>query len=127
VLEGRRSSTLYVPVPRATTRNSREDQILAEGAYGTEFQRENEFVNKLRGRIDEWRSQGYPGLTKVSRDLLMYWSDPERPNKLFFCQIEALETIMWVTEVAERAGEAWVKRTQAGERRSEPGSLSLSV
>ncbi len=108
VLEGRRSSTLYIPVPRAKTRSSQEDQILAEGAYGTEFQRENEFVNKLRACISEWRSQGYPGLTKVSRDLLLYWSDSERENKLFFCQIEALETLMWVTEVAERAGEAWV-------------------
>lgn len=108
VLEGRRSSTLYVPVPRAKTRSSREEQILAEGAYGTEFQRENEFVNKLRGHIETWRSQGYPGLTKVSRDLLNYWTDTERENKLFFCQIEALETMMWVTEVAERAGEAWV-------------------
>jgi type III restriction enzyme len=128
VLEGRRSSTLYIPVPRAKTRSKREDQILAEGAYGTELQRENEFVNKLRERIDEWRSQGYPGLTKVSRDLLLYWNDSERENKLFFCQIEALETLMWVTEVAERAGEAWViNDLKQANNEANPGLYRLAL
>ncbi|MEK7073292.1 MAG: DEAD/DEAH box helicase family protein [Patescibacteria group bacterium] len=108
IVEGRRPSALYIPVPRAKTRSRQEEQALADGAYGNELQRENEFVNKIRGRLQAWRLQDYSGLTKVSRDLLLYWKNPDRENKLFFCQIEALETLMWITEVAEKSGDAWV-------------------
>jgi type III restriction enzyme len=91
------------------------------------MQRENEFVNKIRVCVDAWRSQGYPGLTKVSRDLLMYWSDPDRENKLFFCQIEALETFMWVTEVAERSGEAWaINKLRQASAEANPGLYRLA-
>lgn len=108
VVESRRPSAFYIPVPKAKTSKKREEQNLAEGAYGAELQRENEFVNKIRARISEWRTKGYPGLTKISRDLLSYWQDDTRENKLFFCQIEALETLMWINEVAEKNGDAWV-------------------
>lgn len=108
IIEARRPSAFYIPVPRAKTLKKRAEQNVAEGAYGSELQKENEFVNKIRGRISEWRSRDYPGLTKVSRDLLRYWNDETRENKLFFCQIEALETIMWINEVAEKNGDAWV-------------------
>lgn len=108
VVETRRPSAFYIPVPKAKTAKKREEQNLAEGAYGAELQKENEFVNKIRARISEWREKGYPGLTKISRDLLAYWQDDTRENKLFFCQIEALETLMWINEVAEKNGDAWV-------------------
>ncbi len=66
----------------------------AEGAFGNELQKENEFINKVRRKVKEWRENGYTGLTKISRDLLAYWQDETRENKLFFCQIEALETVL---------------------------------
>ena len=34
--------------------------------------------------------------------LLRYWTDPDRERKLFFCQIEALETAIYLTEVAKQ-------------------------
>jgi type III restriction enzyme len=106
-VDGRRKSTLYVPVPRAKEQSKREEQVLADGAYGSELERENVFVNKVRDRLQGWRMSGWPGLTKVSRDLLSYWQDPNRENKLFFCQIEALEALMWLTEVAPKSGDVW--------------------
>jgi type III restriction enzyme len=39
---------------------------------------------------------------------LRYWSNSEREKKLFFCQIEALETIIYITEVAQSYGDAWM-------------------
>ena len=48
------------------------------------------------------------GITKTSRDLLNYWRDETRENKLFFCQIEALETLIFVNEVAEKSGDGWI-------------------
>lgn len=81
---------------------------LAEGAFSAEMQEDNEFINKIRFLINEWRRKEYPGITKTSRDLLYYWQDENRENKLFFCQIEALETLIYLNEVAEKAGETWV-------------------
>ncbi|MEY4731129.1 MAG: hypothetical protein RL681_75 [Candidatus Parcubacteria bacterium] len=108
VLEERRPSTFYIPAPRAKTKQDQLDINLAEGAYGSELQKENEFINKVRAKVKEWRQSGYAGLTKTSRDLLGYWSDESRENKLFFSQIEALETLMYVNEVAEKTGESWI-------------------
>ncbi|MBK6536871.1 MAG: hypothetical protein IPG09_03530 [Ignavibacteria bacterium] len=71
----------------------------SEGAFGSELQKENEFINKVRAKIKQWRENGYVGITKTSRDLLSYWLDDTRENKLFFAQIEALETLMYVNEV----------------------------
>src|SRR3989344_3119237 len=108
VVSSRRPSSTYIPVPRAKTAQRQAEQNTAEGAFGKELQRENDFVNKIRAKVGEWRSQSYPGVTKTTRDLLAYWQDDTRENKLFFCQIEALETLIYINEVAEKAGEHWI-------------------
>lgn len=108
ILEFRRPSSFFMPVPRAKTKEKQIELNLAEGAFGSELQKENEFINKIRKEIKAWRESTYPGLTKTSRDLLSYWTDETRENKLFFCQIEALETLMYLNEVAEKSGSAGI-------------------
>lgn len=108
IIESRRPSSFYIPVPRAKTRQKQLELNTSEGAFGTELQKENEFINKVRTKIKQWRDGGYSGITKTSRDLLSYWRDDTRENKLFFCQIEALETLIYVNEVAEKSGESWI-------------------
>ncbi len=58
-------------------------------------------VNKIRERVDKWRGSGYPGITKVTKELLDYWKRPDRDQKLFFCQLEAIETLIWLIEAPE--------------------------
>ncbi len=108
ILEFRRPSSFYIPVPRTRKRDRQLEMNLAEGAYSEEMQQENEFINKVRAKIKEWRDAGYSGITKTSRDLLFYWRDEDRTNKLFFCQIEAMETLIYINEVAEKSGETWI-------------------
>ena len=63
--------------------------------------------NLVRARVDRWRDAGYPGITATTRRLLSHWRDADaRAERLFFCQIEAIETIIWMTEADEsdRAG-----------------------
>jgi type III restriction enzyme len=108
ILEYRRPSSFYIPVPRARIRERQLEMNLAEGAFGSELQKENEFINKVREKVKEWRDGEYAGITKTSRDLLYYWRDDSRENKLFFCQIEALETLIYINEVAEKSGENWI-------------------
>ncbi|MCX6819623.1 MAG: DEAD/DEAH box helicase family protein [Candidatus Aenigmarchaeota archaeon] len=58
-------------------------------------------VNKIRERVNKWREAGYPGITSITRDLLDNWKNPERETKFFFCQIEAIETLIWFIEAPE--------------------------
>jgi len=65
-------------------------------------------VNQIRPRVKAWREAGYPGVTSITRRLLDHWRDPEAFDArcFFFCQLEAVETLIWLTEApaAERVG-----------------------
>lgn len=127
ILKFRRPSSFYIPVPRAKTKEKQLELNVAEGAFGSELQKENEFINKIREKVGSWRRNGYPGLTKTSRDLLAYWQDETRENKLFFCQIEALETLMYINEVAEKSGENWIiNQLKQASTEANPGLYRLA-
>lgn len=57
-------------------------------------------VNQIRPRVQAWRSAGYPGITGITRRLLEHWYDPDQREgrRFFFCQLEAIETLIWLTE-----------------------------
>jgi len=57
-----------------------------------------ELVNTIRERVKEWRERDYPGVTSITRSLLKHWNNPDRERKLFFCQREAAETLIWLVE-----------------------------
>lgn len=63
-------------------------------------------VNRIRERVTAWRVAGYPGVTGTTQRLLDHWRDPEREKPFFFCQLEAIETLIWLSEApaAERQG-----------------------
>jgi type III restriction enzyme len=65
-----------------------------------------DLVNTIRLRVKNWREQDYPGVTSVTRQLLKHWNNPNRVRKLFFCQREAAETLIWLIESspAEKQG-----------------------
>jgi type III restriction enzyme len=61
-------------------------------------------VNQIRERVNEWRAEGYPGITVVTRQLLEHWHDREqRTNAFYFCQLEAIETLIWWIEAPANA------------------------
>ncbi|MBX6370276.1 MAG: DEAD/DEAH box helicase family protein [Rhodospirillales bacterium] len=55
-------------------------------------------VNRIRERLAEWRAQGYPGVTRTTLELLRYWRRDGRATRLFFAQLEAAETVIFLTE-----------------------------
>ena len=61
---------------------------------------ELELVNKIRACVKTWRENNYPGITNTTRRLLEHWHDKSaRPdNPFFFCQIEAIETLIFLAE-----------------------------
>ncbi len=71
-----------------------------EGDYGTHL------VNLIRKEVSIWKKEGYKNTTRVTKELLMFWfNNPDRHaiKKLFFAQQEAIETAIWLNEVAERS------------------------
>lgn len=67
----------------------------------------NDFVNQLRDEVCGWREAGYPGTAVVTRRLLEWWfeRDEERgatAKRFFFCQQEAVETVIYLYEVQGR-------------------------
>jgi type III restriction enzyme len=65
-------------------------------------------VNRIRPRVKAWREAGYPGVTGTTLRLLQHWRDAElwEERRFFFCQLEAIETLIWLPEApaGERQG-----------------------
>jgi type III restriction enzyme len=97
--EGRRPAGYYRRLLR--TRARTEGRALAVEEF-TELKE----VNRIRERVKSWREHGYRGVTRTTRDLLHHWWREERERRLFFCQLEAAETIIWLVEASppERQG-----------------------
>lgn len=83
--------------------------------YGTHV------INLCRKEIGKWRDEKYPNTTRVTKELLLFWFlNPDRhPTKqLFFAQREAVETAIWLNEVAERsnAGQNILNKIRDGQQ-----------
>jgi type III restriction enzyme len=89
--DGRRLAGYLAPSPDQTLRIT-DDLIPLET------------VNDLRSRVRQWRDDGYAGSTMVTRDLFRHWFDDDRRltnTRPFFCQQEAVETIIFLTEAPD--------------------------
>ena len=56
-------------------------------------------INALRKDVDRWREAKFRGASIVTKDLLNHWASQDRFRRLFFCQREAVETIIYLAEV----------------------------
>ena len=77
-----------------------EDMLAAE-------EQQNDFVNALRDEVREWREGGWQGTAIVTGKLLEWWFDRDEERtanhqRFFFCQQEAVETVVYLYEVQRR-------------------------
>jgi len=104
--QGRRPASYYFRVPEHARRGRRqggEPDLFGEAEVGQE--EELALVNLLRQRVAAWRKgeltgREYDGASNVTRELLSLWNSEERMQRLFFAQIEAAETIIFLNEAA---------------------------
>jgi type III restriction enzyme len=72
-------------------------------------------VSQIRERIKEWREgnaaeniQPYAGVTGITKRLLEHWHNPEEreARRFFYCQLDAIETLIWLSEApaAQKVG-----------------------
>ncbi len=107
IIDGRRTSSYFVPIAKPKKMGSKQLQFDTE--WTKDRIEENKLVNDIRRRVAMWRKGGYVGVTPTTARLIAYWTDPAREKKLFFCQNEALETAIYVAEVAKKYGDAWIE------------------
>src|SRR5664280_489828 len=55
-------------------------------------------VNDIRERVRRWSEAGHPGASRTTLDLLRHWQAPGRERPLFYCQLEAADTAIWLAE-----------------------------
>jgi hypothetical protein len=76
-----------------------------------ERREQNTLINDIRREVERWRASNWNGVTPYTRKLLMHWAPgPHREDPVLFCQREAAETAIFLTEIAGRHGTADYRR-----------------
>ena len=117
VIAARRKAEFITPIPQPRKRKGKSEQaeiVFDEGkglsAEKQQYDPTSAVINELRYFVDQWRDLKNPNDWNVTPDtqrLLQHWrSHPFNDVRPFFCQIEAVETAIWLTEVAPQSGKA---------------------
>ena len=140
ILEQRRRAEFITPIPKPRKRRKAAAQDVLEFADRTGVSTTAQqydptpIINELRGHIDRWRALPNPGdwqVTPETARLLRHWRRHRFSGiRPFFCQIEAVETLIWITEVAPRAGrraKTFLDHLDAANAGANPGLSRLAL
>jgi type III restriction enzyme len=117
ILESLRRSAFVTPVPKPRKRRradaTKQSELLFKDDEGISTPQQqydpNTIINEIRQYVDQWRQLPNPDQWQVTPEtgrLLHHWRHYPFPGiRPFFCQIEAVETAIWLAEVAPRQGE----------------------
>ena len=114
IVEKRRRAEFITPIPKPRKRKApaAQQQIVFDEGKGISTVAQQydptPIINELRQQVDQWRSLPSPNTWQVTPEtarLLQHWRQhPFAGVRPFFCQVEAVETAIWLTEVAPQAG-----------------------
>ena len=139
IIEHRRSAEFITPIPKHRKRKgvvTQEQMVFDEGeglSTRTQQYDPTPIINELRGHVDKWRIISNPANWQVTPEtarLLQHWRhhlfSGIRP---FFCQIEAVETAIWLTEVApnDKAGKVFIEHLANANNDANPDLMRLAL
>ena len=142
IIDRRRGAEFITPIPKPRKRNGQSKQqqlafVLDEGkGLSTEEQQYDPTgnINQIRSYVDQWRQISDPNNWKVTPEtarLLHHWRIYQYAGtRPFFCQVEAVETIIWLTEVAPSSGQkekAILERMKNANNDANPELLRLAL
>ncbi|MBD3338440.1 MAG: restriction endonuclease [Candidatus Lokiarchaeota archaeon] len=115
IISKRRRAEFITPIPKPRKRkgSNAQQQIIFDEGKGLstaeqQYDPTSEMINKIRSHVDEWRKESNASNWKVTPEttrLLQHWRHHKFNNiRPFFCQIEAVETAIWLTEVVPNLG-----------------------
>lgn len=139
IIERRRRAEFITPIPKPKKRKTSDYQqvlVFDEGkgisSAGQQYD-PTPIINALRRRVDQWRAIPNPsdwGVTPETARLLQHWRHhPFSGIRPFFCQIEAIETVIWLTEVApnEREGKGFLDHLTNANHDANPELMRLAL
>ena len=140
-IAGRRRSELITPVPKPRKRRNKSDQkqvkmdLHSGDGISSDEQEYNPtpIINEIRFRVAGWRSlpsQTDWGVTPATARLLQHWRHHDFQGiRPFFCQIEAVETIIWLTEVArtQKTHKRFWDHIQGANEQANPEMIRLAL
>src|SRR2546426_1649320 len=116
IIERRRRAEFITPIPKPKKRKAsaaQKEMVFDEGkGLSTAAQQYDptSIINELRRHVDQWRALPHPNQWQVTPEtarLLQHWRHHDFGSiRPFFCQVEAVETVIWLTEVAPQARKA---------------------
>ncbi len=139
-VHGRRRSELITPVPKPKKKTRKaaagqasmdlysEDGIVLEEEYNP-----TPIINEIRQHVTTWRDapESVWGVTPTTARLLKYWRTGENFQSIrpFFCQVEAVETLIWLTEVARktRAHKKFWGHIEGANEQANPDLIRLAM
>jgi len=142
IVDARRAVRFITPIPkprkrkRAKQSESQASLVFDEGAgVSTAAQQYDptSIINELRRRVDHWREIKDPsnwGVTPETARLLQHWRHHAFTNvRPFFAQVEAVETAIWLTEVAptDREGKRFLEHLANANEDANPGLPRLAL
>src|SRR5271157_3793830 len=96
LLDGRRPAIVFPPRDQKDSWTTDSKILRPSKLYPSGY--DLVFVNTIRERLESWQQQEYPGVTRTTLDLIKWWTREGREKRLFFAQIEAALTIIFLNE-----------------------------
>lgn len=137
IIESRRPVQFITPIPKPKKRRTTQKELILDEGEGisTEAQQYDPtpIINELRIHVDRWRALPNPHDWKVTPEttrLLQHWRHHEFQSiRPFFCQVEAVETAIWLTEVAPNSakGKRFLEHLEGANELSNPGMPRLAL
>lgn len=139
IIGSRRPAEFITPIPKPRKRKSSEKQssILFDGGKGLSTQEQQydvtAIINGVRDQVEAWRRLQNLNdwqVTPETARLLQHWRHHKFSNtRPFFCQVEAVETAIWLTEVAPntKAGKGFLEHLENANNDANPGLTRLAL
>lgn len=138
IINSRRRAEFITPIPKPRKRRPGQKELSFgdESGISTEDQRYDPtpFINQVRSEIEKWRmlpNANNWGVTPETARLLKHWrSDKFQSIRPFFCQVEAVEVAIWLTEVAPqlgKIGKGILQRLSDANEEANPGLNRLAL
>ena len=139
IVENRRRAEFITPIPKPKKRKNSASQtsfVFDEGKGLSTQQQQYDLtsnINEVRQNVDAWRALPNPSHWQVTPEtarLLQHWRHhPFSSLRPFFCQVEAVETTIWLTEVApqSRSGKRLLDHLASANQEANPELMRLAL
>jgi type III restriction enzyme len=135
----RRPAEFITPIPKPKKKKAPKQRELAlsdgeDFAVDAQQYAHTQLINELRRQVDDWRTWPDPNSWKVTPEtarLLQHWRHHNFQGvRPFFCQVEAVETAIWLTEVAPKLGkqgERFLNHLKQSNQEANPALFRLAL